>query len=110
MRDGFFKLDVKAAGLAGGALGVVAFVICVAFGVLFRDFVAMRQLLEAMLPGFTWLTPGGFLIGFAESFLYGAVGAALAAAFYNFCNCLASPGSANEAGYAFHSGVQPGWR
>jgi len=25
-------------------------------------------------------------------------------------NCLASPGSANEAGYAFHSGVQPGWR
>jgi len=71
VRDGFFKLDVKAAGLAGGALGVVAFVICVAFGVLFRDFVAMRQLLEAMLPGFTWLTPASFLLGLVEAFLYG---------------------------------------
>ena len=84
MRRIFSGLNVKAAGLAGGALGVVVFVICVAFGILFPAFTTMRHLLEAAFPGFMWLTPAGFLIGFVESFFYGAVAAALAAAFYNF--------------------------
>jgi hypothetical protein len=84
MRESFPRLDVKAAALAGGALGVLAFVICVAFGLLFPASGPMRQLMEAALPGFTWLTLGGSLIGVVESSLYGAVGAGLAAAFYNF--------------------------
>jgi len=31
----------------------------------------MTSFLEAVLPGFEWLTPLGFLIGLIESFLYG---------------------------------------
>ena len=29
-------------------------------------------LLEMVLPGFTWLTPGSFFLGLVESLLYGA--------------------------------------
>jgi hypothetical protein len=31
----------------------------------------MRHLLELLLPGVRWLTPGGFLVGLAEAFLWG---------------------------------------
>jgi hypothetical protein len=30
------------------------------------------QLLEQILPGFRWLTPGSILLGVAETFVYGA--------------------------------------
>ncbi|HET6935746.1 MAG TPA: hypothetical protein VFI72_12965 [Candidatus Angelobacter sp.] len=55
-----------------GLLFMQAFVICV-----LRDFFVpvsapVRHLLEILLPGFKWLTLGRFLLGLAESFLWGA--------------------------------------
>ena len=33
--------------------------------------VSTRRVFEILLPGFQWLTPGRFLLGLAESFLWG---------------------------------------
>ena len=44
----------------------------------------MTQFLEITHPGFTWLTPSGFLIGLAESFLYGAYAGLAFTPIYNF--------------------------
>ena len=41
------------------------------------------ELLEKVLPGFRWLTFGGFLIGLAESFVYGGYTGLLVGWLYN---------------------------
>ena len=41
-------------------------------------------MLEMFLPGFKWLTFGSFLIGMAESFLYGAYVAAAFVTLHNY--------------------------
>lgn len=51
--------------------GVVTFLVCVAYGLIAPEALHMHQALEAVLPGFRWLTFGGFLLGLVESFLYG---------------------------------------
>ena len=43
---------------------------CVAFDLLLPGY-AMYETWAGLLPGFVWLTPAGFAIGLAESFLYG---------------------------------------
>ena len=52
--------------------GAVTYVVCVLFGLIVPESLHMTAWLEEILPGFRWLTPGGFLIGLVESFLYGA--------------------------------------
>lgn len=58
-----------------GLLFMQIFVVCV-----LRDLASplspgMRRLLEIFLPGFKWLTVSRFLIGLAESFLWGVYAA-----------------------------------
>ena len=48
------------------------FVLCVAYGVVAPPNLHTSAVLEEILPGFRWLTVPGFLIGLAESFVYGA--------------------------------------
>jgi hypothetical protein len=58
-----------------GLLFTQIFVVCV-----LRDLMSplppgMRRLFEIFLPGFTWLTVTRFLVGLAESFLWGVYAA-----------------------------------
>jgi len=43
----------------------------------------MREFLTIALPGFEWLTPKGFAIGLAKSFLYGALAGLVYVPIYN---------------------------
>ena len=52
--------------------GAVTYVLCVLYGLIAPKGLHATQLLEWMLPGFTWLSPGSFLLGVVETFLYGA--------------------------------------
>lgn len=62
----------------------ITFVLCVGYGVLVPAAVHPSWLLEAILPGFKWLTVGGFMLGLVESALYGAWAGLLYSALYNY--------------------------
>jgi hypothetical protein len=51
--------------------GAVTFLVCVAYGLIAPEALHMGRALEAVLPGFRWLTLVGFVVGLLESFLYG---------------------------------------
>jgi len=60
-----------------GLFGAVTFLVCVVYGFLVPKAFHMVQLLELALPGFRWLSLGSFVLGFVESFLYGACGTSI---------------------------------
>lgn len=53
--------------------GAVLYLVCIAYGLGNPAGGHMRDLLAIALPGFVWLTPGGFAVGLVKSFLYGAL-------------------------------------
>ena len=53
-----------------GTFLAASFALCVAWDAVFPDW-AMRRAWEPLLPGFSWLSIGTFLLGLAEAFLYG---------------------------------------
>lgn len=53
-----------------GTFLAVSFAVCVAWDAVFPDW-AMRSAWAPLLPGFSWLSPGTFLLGLAEAFAYG---------------------------------------
>ena len=55
-----------------GLFSAVSFVLCVLYGLVVPKTLHMVQFLEITLPGFRWLSPGSFVRGLVESFLYGA--------------------------------------
>ncbi len=67
-----------------GSFGAVTFVVCVLYGLLVPESLHMKSILEQMLPAFRWLTPGGFLLGLVESFLYGAYTGLVFVPLYNW--------------------------
>lgn len=50
----------------------ITYLVCIAYGLVAPPSLHMAWALEALLPGFRWLTPAGFLIGLVESLAYGA--------------------------------------
>ncbi len=62
----------------------VTFVLCVAYGLVVPAAVHPSWLLEAILPGFKWLTVGSFVLGLVVSALYGAWAGVLYTTLYNF--------------------------
>jgi Zn-dependent protease with chaperone function len=62
----------------------ITFVLCVGYGLVAPARFHASWLLGAFLPGFTWLTFGGFVIGVIESTLYGAWAGTLFTTLYNF--------------------------
>lgn len=54
-----------------GSFAAVTFVVCVLYGLLVPKSLHMVAFLETVLPGFRWLSPGAFVLGLVESFLYG---------------------------------------
>ena len=65
-------LDTKLTAWALGIFAALTFLVCVIYGLVTPPGLHMHELLEQALPAFKWLTWWGFLLGLAESFLYGA--------------------------------------
>ena len=66
------------------SFGAITFVLCVAFGLIAPAAFHPSWLLEAFLPGFTWLSVGSFFLGMAETAIYGAWAGFLYSALYNY--------------------------
>lgn len=64
-------LNLKVVTWSLALFGAATFVVCVLYGLVVPESLHMTSFLEAVLPGFKWLTFTGFLIGLVESFLYG---------------------------------------
>ena len=77
-------LNLKVWTWALGTWSAITFVVCVIWGLVTPESLHMHELLEAVLPGFRWLSPVGFLIGLVESFLYGAYAGLLFVPVHNF--------------------------
>ncbi len=77
-------LNLKVVTWSLAAFAVVSFVVCVAYGLIVPEPLHMTAWLEAVLPGFRWLTPTGFVIGLVESFFYGAYAGLVFVPIHNF--------------------------
>jgi len=62
----------------------ITFLVCVIYGLVTPENLHMSAFLEQILPAFKWLTWWGFLLGLAESFLYGAYAGLVFCPIYNF--------------------------
>ena len=62
----------------------ITFIVCVIYGLVVPQSLHMSAFLEQILPAFKWLTWWGFLLGLAESFLYGAYAGLVFCPIYNF--------------------------
>jgi hypothetical protein len=66
------RLTIRGTGLALGIFFDVTFMLCVLWGMLLPALHARGvPILEGILPGFTWLTPGSVILGLVEAFFYG---------------------------------------
>lgn len=80
-------LSIKVVSWSSGFFMSFTFILCVLYGLLVPQRLhSMSYFLEAVLPGFKWLTFGGFIIGLIESFLYGAYIGIVFVPIYNFIN------------------------
>lgn len=64
-------LDTRTVTWALGTFMAVSFVLCVVYGLVTPESIHMHQFLELVLPAFRWLSAGSFVLGLAESFLWG---------------------------------------
>jgi len=77
------RLPVVPLGLSLGIFLVITYALCVGFDLLFPG-QAMYQAWLRLLPGFTWLSWGRFLLGLIESFAYGWYVALVFGPLFNF--------------------------
>jgi hypothetical protein len=64
-------LNVKVWSMSLACWMAISFTLCVLGGVVAPGLPIPHRTLELLLPGFSWITPGAFGLGFIESFLYG---------------------------------------
>ncbi len=80
-------LNIRVASWSTGIFTAFTFILCVLYGLVVPEKLhGMKAFLEAVLPAFQWLTFGGFLLGLAESFLYGVYVGLVFVPIYNFIN------------------------
>lgn len=77
-------LNTKLVSWALGLWAAFTFVVCVIWGLVTPQSLHMHEFLEMVLPAFKWLTWWGFLLGLAESFLYGAYAGLVFCPLYNW--------------------------
>ncbi|KAB2947717.1 MAG: hypothetical protein MPEBLZ_02741 [Candidatus Methanoperedens nitroreducens] len=78
-----YRLYTKVVALSLGVFLAVIYVICVIFDLLWPVY-EMRRVWPLLLPGFTWLTPSSFLLGLAESFVWGLLAGIIFVPIYNY--------------------------
>src|SRR5262249_2077290 len=77
-------LNLKVVSQCVASFAVISFVLCIGYGLVAPAAFHSSWLLEAILPGFKWLTLGSFVLGLIESALYGGFAGALYSALYNY--------------------------
>lgn len=88
-REVLTVLSVKIVSWSLGLFMAVSFILCVLYGLLVPERLhGMSAFLEMMLPAFKWLTFWGFVLGLAESFLYGVYIGVVFVPIYNFVNSI----------------------
>ena len=76
-------LNVKNLTLSLAMTAAITFALCVLYGLIVPPEYHAGELREKFLPGFRWITPGSFLLGLVETFLYGGYLGLLAGSLYN---------------------------
>jgi hypothetical protein len=76
-------LNTKVLAWSLGLFLLVSYLLCVVYGLVTPEILHMHEFLETVLPGFRWLTLPGFLLGLAESYLYGVYGGIVFGKIYN---------------------------
>jgi 2TM family of unknown function (DUF5676) len=66
------------------SFAAISYVLCIVYGLLGPTSLHAAWLLEAMLPGFKWLSVGSFVLGLVEASLYGAWAGVLDSALHNY--------------------------
>jgi hypothetical protein len=89
------RLEPKAMALTVGSLSAITFVLCVVYGLVVPAEFHASALLEAVLPGFRWLTLGSVVLGVVETFAYGAYLGLAYAVLRNFFAGRVRPAQAN---------------
>ena len=80
-------LNTKVVSWALGLFLSISYLLCVLYGLIVPERLhGMKGFLEAVLPAFTWLTFGGFILGLVESFLYGVYIGIVFVPIYNLIN------------------------
>ena len=77
------RLRIVPVGMSVGLLFVISYVLCVALGLIWWEG-GLHQPWLQFLPGFSWLSPGTFLLGLVESFAYGWYVALVFVPLFNF--------------------------
>ncbi len=67
-----------------GVFTTLSFVLCVIWGLVTPEALHMHKFLESVLPAFHWISPGAFVLGLVESFLWGAYIGLVFVPIYNF--------------------------
>jgi hypothetical protein len=79
------RLRLLPVGISVALLFAISYVLCIALGLIWWD-AGLHQPWLQFLPGFTWLSPGTFLLGLVESFAYGWYVALVFVPLFNFFN------------------------
>lgn len=79
-------LNLKVVSWSLGIFTAISFSLCVLYGLIVPPSLHVARALEAVLPAFKWLTFPGFLLGLAESFLYGVYAGLVFVPVYNAFN------------------------
>ncbi len=77
------KMNTKVVALSLGVFIPIIYVICVIWDILFPQY-SMYPVWAPLLPGFTWISAGSFILGLIETVIYGVFGGALFAVIYNY--------------------------
>ena len=80
--SGRISLPIVPLGWALSLFLAITYLVCVGFDLIFPGY-AMYEAWSVFFPGFVWLTPLGFLIGFIESILYGWYAALIFGGLFN---------------------------
>ena len=70
--------------MSSGCWMAITFTICVLGGVIAPSLPIPHRTLELLLPGFTWISLGSFVLGLVETFLFGVYAAWLFVSLHNF--------------------------
>lgn len=79
------QLTIRGTAVALGLFFDVTFLLCVFWGLAVPGRLeTMAKIWEAILPGFTWLTPWSVVLGLVEAFLYGVYVAVVFVPLFNY--------------------------
>lgn len=77
------KVSLKAVGHATSVFLALTFIVCVVFDLIFPDHAMYKSWIQ-LLPGFQWISWGGFFLGLIESYAYGWYFALIWVPLYNY--------------------------